>query len=148
MTRYTLADQVHFVAEVPGVGEVVVTLQHWQADAGTAVYVTTHNGIEARRKFTDDPRDIASLRDYFTDVRTRHAGDILSEQAATDEVVRRGGPGPRHCPKADCTSTIPIPFAAAHCAAGCLPADDRGRVEFLSVTSRRPALTVITGGKS
>jgi hypothetical protein len=147
MTRFTLADQVHFLADVPGKGQVVVTLQHWHAAGPRALYVVTHNGVEARRKFTADQRDIASLTAHLAAVREQHADDILSEEAATDEVVRRGGPTAKHCLKADCTATIPIPFAAAHCAAGCLPTEDRGRLEFMAVTNRYPPMTVVTGGK-
>jgi hypothetical protein len=146
-TRYTLADQVHFLATIAGKGEVVVTLQQWQAAGPKAVYVVTHNGVEATRKFTDDQRDIDSLQAYIATSRQQHAADVLSDDAAVDEVVRRGGPKPAYCLKGDCPSSLPIPFAAAHCAAGCLPPADRGGLEFMSVTSRRPVVTVVTGGK-
>lgn len=146
-SRYVLITQLHFLAAVPGKGEAVVTLQHWQTAGPKAVYVVTHNGAEVSRKFTADPRDIESLAAYINTVRERYAADILSEDAAADEVVRRGGPGPRYCLNAQCPSTLPIPFAAVHCAAGCLPADDRGRIEFMSVTQRRAQITVVTGGK-
>jgi len=127
--------------------DVVVTLQRWtSAGSGALIYVVTHNGVEVTRKFSADPTDLAKLVDHFAATRSRHADDLLSDEAAADAVARRGGPGPKWCVKSDCPAQIPIPYASDICAAGD-PVESRGRIEFLSVTRRNPVFTVITGGK-
>jgi len=147
MPRYQLTDQIHMRAAVPTDPDVIVTLQHWtSATSGALIYVVTHNGIEVTRKFSADPDDLTKLVEHFAATRARHADDVLSDEAATDEVVRRGGPGPKFCVKSDCPSQIPVPYASDICAAGD-PIESRGRVEFRTVTQRRPVLNVIPGGK-
>jgi hypothetical protein len=148
MTRYTLFDQAHFLANVPGRdGDVVVTLQHWKSPKGAAILVVTHDGEEKNRLFVHDPAVLAKIPADFAAQRAAHADTILSEEKALDEVAKRGGPTARHCAKKDCPSTLPIPFAASMCAAGCLPADDRSRIEALSVSQRRQVMVPLTGGR-
>lgn len=145
--RYLLTDQIHMRASVPTNSDVIVTLQHWTAvGSGALIYVVTHNGTEVTRKFSADPTDRANLVAHFAATRAEHADGLLSDEAAADEVVRRGGPSPRYCVRQDCPAQIPVPYASDTCAAGD-PVEARGRIEFLSVTQRHPTFTVIAGGK-
>lgn len=146
-TRYLLEDQVHFLANVPDRDDIVVTLQHWKSPKGAAILVVTHNGVEANRVFVHDPAMLAKIPGDFARNRAEHAAAILSEEKVLDEVAKRGGPTVRHCAKKDCPSTVPIPFAASMCAAGCLPADDRSRIEALSVSQRRQVMVPLSGGR-
>lgn len=145
--RYHLRDQLHFLATVAGHGETVVTLQHWHAPAAQrrrAVYVVCYNGVENSRRVLASTDDLDKLDRHLNAMKREHAGDLLSEDAAADEVARRGGPSPRWCGTQDCGAMIP--FAAQQCANGC-PVDSVGRVEFLSATQRRAAITAVTGGR-
>jgi hypothetical protein len=145
--RYRLVDQVHFLAKTERHPTAVVTLQRWVAPAAkktACIYVRTENGVEITRHFCTTESDLAHVDLLFDKVRAEFADTILSEDAAGDEVARRGGPKPTWCTKSDCGAIIP--FAASACAMGC-PADSVSRVEFLSVSQRRATMTVVTGGK-
>lgn len=143
--RYCLIKQLHFFADVDG-RNTVVTIQHWQTrDTKHAVYVRCHDGREVARRFTAAPAEHAMIERSFEIARADFAGQMLSEDAAGDEVARRGGPKPAWCTtNSDCSAMIP--FAAAQCAEGHASTHvDAGTYVFGS--RRRPALISVTGGK-
>jgi len=143
---YVLARQLHFRAQVPGKGnDVIVTMQRWDSPAGrAAVCVTLYDGVEQSRRIFRSAADLEHLQARLDQVAEEHRADTLSEQAAEDEVARRGGPKLGYCHRGDCGE--PVPWAASYCTDG-HPTESVGNIEFLSVTQRRPALTPLTGGK-
>jgi hypothetical protein len=81
----------------------------------------------------------------WTSPHHRDFGDaLLSEDAAGDEVSRRGGPNVKWCTATDCGAQIP--YAAAQCAEG-HAVNHINAGTYSHGTSRRPAFTLITGGK-
>lgn len=143
--RYQLVKQLHFIADVaPGRPEVV-TIQHWKSKTSRlAVYVRIHNGTEIDRHVADTDAQRARIELSFTIARRDFADRLLSDAAAADEVSRRGGPGPKYCHASECGAQIP--FAASQCADG-HPLDHVNAGTYLMGASRRPAITVITGGR-
>jgi hypothetical protein len=146
--RYGLRDQLHFHGAVAGNPDVIITIQRWDAiTAGPrrSMCVITHDGTEAMRRFCTDTEDLDRLDTMLATTRAEHTAGILSEDAAADQIARRGGPGPRWCTHTDCGAMIP--YAAPQCAEG-HPVDKVSAVEWLAVTQRAPVLTAITGGRS
>lgn len=152
-TRYTLTEQLHFLARDGSQREVVVTLQSWKNRTGSkGIYIKTHNGVEEMRRFYDTTHGATLVQRSFNLARQMAAAEdetarvvMLSEDAAADEVARRGGPHPRYCLVGDCGAQIP--YAAAQCADG-HPFDQLpqpGTYAFGS--ARRPPMTLIRGGK-
>lgn len=144
---YRLARQLHFRAQVPGrEGDIVVTMQRWDSTSSRpgAVCVTLYDGAEQSRRIFRTEEDLAHLQERLDLVAEQHRDDSLSEEAACDEVARRGGPGITWCHRKDCGCAVP--WAAATCSDG-HPTESVNRVEFLSLTQRRPPITIVTGGK-
>jgi hypothetical protein len=146
-TRYALTDQIHFVATDPENADrdVVVTLQHWKSKtSSSAVYVRLHNGAEYQRRLAATARERDMLARSFATARRDFGDALLSEDAAGDEVSRRGGPNVKWCTATDCGAQIP--YAAAQCAEG-HAVNHINAGTYSHGTSRRPAFTLITGGK-
>jgi hypothetical protein len=144
--RYGLIKQLHFIAGDGTGRDVVVTIQHWQSKTTKlAVYVRCHDGVEFDRHVatTDQQRERIELS--FEIARRDFKGRLLSDDAATDEVCRRGGPGPKSCHAGSECSAL-IPYASAQCAEGhAVNHVNAGTYAFGS--NRRPPMTVITGGR-
>lgn len=145
-SRYFLAEQLHFLGADGQQREVVITIQSWKAQDGgkSGVYVKTHNGVEQVRRVYNTEQGALWVQRNFNQARQFFADRMLSEDAAADQVARRGGPNPTYCLVGDCGAMIP--YAAAMCASGD-PVDRVERGRYVMGTSRRPVLTVIPGGK-
>lgn len=144
MLRYCLIKQLHFIAKVDQ-GDAVVTIQHWQTrDTKTAIYVRAHNGVEVNRRFARSAAEHALIERSFEIARVEFADQLLSDDFASDEVARRGGPKPRWCSATDCGAQIP--YAAAQCADG-HATDHVNSGTYVFGSSRLPSLTVIQGGR-
>jgi hypothetical protein len=146
--RYCLAEQIHFPAtdpDSPAQG-VIVTLQRWRSTTSKSeIYVRVHNGVEYDRRFADTDLLRNRVDESFANARRDFAVELLSDDAAADEVSRRGGPRIQWCTAAgDCGAQIP--FAAAQCADG-HAVNHVSAGTYVFGQSRRPAFTVITGGK-
>jgi hypothetical protein len=144
-SRYKLVKQLHFIADVaPGRAEVV-TIQHWKSKTTRlAVYVRAHNGAEIDRHVAQTAEQCERIELSFQIARRDFADQLLSDDAAGDEVSRRGGPAPKWCHATDCGAQIP--FAAAQCPEG-HPLTHVNAGTFVMGANRRPAITVITGGR-
>lgn len=141
--RYTLARQLHFVAENPQHREVVITIQRWQSKTSkTAVYVQLHNGREVVRRVCSSTADLTQLDTSFTKAEAQFAEYLLSDDAAADEVTRRGGPTIQYCRDGRCGAQIP--FGASQCAEG-HTADYVGAGRNVFGLNRRPPITLHTG---
>lgn len=144
-TSFVLARQLHFLADTPTVKNAVVTVQHWTKRAGTrpgGVYVVCVNGVETNRRTCTDAKSVGHLVTVMDQTQERHAGTILSEEAAATEVRRRGGPELTWCHRTK-TCDAPVPYASAVCAYG-HPTESVGRVAFASLRS----YTVAAGGQT
>lgn len=131
--RYTLTDQLHFIADVPDRPDIVVTVQHWAKTKGTgAIYVVCYNGAEHTRRVCSDASSVTHLVQLMAKYRTEYQGALLSEEAADTQVRRRGGPSLAWCHRTK-TCDAPVPYAAAICGHG-HPTESVGRVAFASVT--------------
>lgn len=135
-TSYTLAEQLHFVADTPDAEDVVVTVQRW-AKRGTkpaGIYVVCINGVQANRRVCNTATSVDYLKKMIADTRAKHADHLLSEDAAATAVVRRGGPQLTWCHRTRSCGEA-VPYAAAVCGAG-HPTESVGRIQFASVTKQ------------
>lgn len=149
-TRYFLAEQLHFIGRDEHQTEVVITIQSWKSRSGQkGIYVKTHNGVEATRRFYDTEHGATLVQRNFALARAMIESEELvplSEQGATDEVVRRGGPNPGYCNVGQCGAQIP--YAAGQCAEGHPLTQLPTPGSYVFGSNRRPVFTVIPGGKS
>jgi len=117
--RYGLAEQIHFPATDPDrpARTVIVTLQRWRSKSSkTEVYARIHDGVEYDRRLADTDALRARIDESFANARRDFADVLMSDDAASDQVARNGGPGPRWCQAGECGAQIP--FASAQCADG------------------------------
>jgi hypothetical protein len=145
-TRYRLAEQLHFRADIPRRENVIVTVQRWESITGKtrkAMYVTCIDGIEQTRRLCVTDDDLAHLTTVMTRTAAEHGPDLLSEEAAATAVTRRGGPKMKWCHRQDCGE--PVPYAAAQCGSG-HPVDSVGRVQMLGTRRNGPPIVMHTGG--
>jgi len=145
--RYGLIEQIHFPAADPATPDryVIVTLQRWRSTTSrTEIYVRVHDGAEFDRRFAATDTLRARIDESFANARRDFADVLLSDDAAADHVTRRGGPSIGWCTATGCGAQIP--FAAAQCAEG-HATNHVNAGTYSHGASRRPALTVITGGK-
>jgi hypothetical protein len=149
-TRYFLAEQMHFLGLDGRQKEVVITIQSWKSRAGRkGIYVKAHNGVEVVRRLCHTPEDAVRVQRSFAMAQAMIQADPpeltpLSDDAAADEIARRGGPGPRWCSLSNCGAQVPV--AASQCAEGHPWETATGPGRYVFGSNRRPALTVITGG--
>ncbi len=145
--RYGLIEQIHFIAADPArpARDVVVTLQRWRSTTSqTEIYARIHNGVEYDRRLASTDALRARIDECFANAHRDFSDALLSDDAAADQVIRNGGPRIKWCNAADCGAQIP--FASAQCADG-HAANHTNAGTYSHGTSRRPAFTVITGGK-
>ncbi len=144
-TRYKLVEQLHFLGLDFTNQEAVITIQHWKSTVSdNRVYVRCHDGKEVLRQLCTTGGQKAKIGESFAIARREFAEFMLSDDAAGDHVARRGGPHPQWCQATDCGTMIP--YAAAQCAAG-HAVHHTNAGTYSHGSNRRPALTVITGGK-
>lgn len=146
--RYRLAEQIHFTAADPDcpARTIVITLQRWQSTTSrTQIYVRIHDGAEHTRSLADTDELRATIDASFAAARRDFADVMLSDDDAADRVARNGGPHIKWCTAtAECGAQIP--FAAGQCANG-HAVHHVSAGTYVMGASRRPAITVITGGR-
>lgn len=146
--RYALIEQLHFAAADPDcpARNVVVTIQRWRSKTSKVeVYARIHNGEEHQRHLADTDALRARIDASFATARRDFADRLLSDDAAADLVARHGGPHIKYCTTGgDCSAQIP--FASGQCAQG-HAVHHVNPGQYVMGSGRRPAITVITGGK-
>ncbi len=145
-TRFRLVRQLHFPANTPNRPDVIVPVQHWRSEtSASGIYVTCTNGAETRRVLCTTSEELAHLENVMAQTAATHGPDLLSEEAAATEVVRRGGPKLRWCHRQQCGEAVP--YASEQCTLG-HPTDSVGRVQFMAASRRTPGMVIRTGGES
>lgn len=117
--RYGLIEQLHFPAADPATPDqdVIVTIQRWRSKTSkTEVFVRAHDGVEFVRHSAHTDAEHARIDESFEQARRVFDQQLLSDEAAADEIARRGGPRIGYCNANGCGAQIP--YAGAQCADG------------------------------